>query len=444
MSEDLIGALGRVPGLTVTGWTSSLFLKTQNLPTAEIGRQLGVAYVVRGSVYKSGNTVRITAQVSRAVNDVLVWSSAPLDRDLREGLFKVRDDIAGLIAQALSLKLGVASATAAKVVINPEAYRLYLEGRQAWNLRTMAGFDQAEALLNHAIALEPKFARAHAALADVWLIREQNAGKVGRFDQRRSPELERILDKIRHALILDPDSPEAHASLGNAEWNAWHFTAAERALRRAIGLNPSYASAHQWLGRVLDGDGRLDEARAEMKLAAGLDPLSVRILDNYAAVLRDSGATDEALAVVERALEIQPTAQQARKRKAEVLLDLNRREEAIAIGRELRAEKAIPVRWVGIFVRAGLTADLQGTLPELDAAEITPAVYLALGRRDDAIAAFKPTMSATRLSEFMWSAGLDPIRSDPRVVQALDEMGLTEAHARAQAWRAAHPPEKSR
>ena len=156
-------------------------------------------------------------------------------------------------------------------------------------------------------ALEPKFARAYAALADVGLMGGQDADTVGLFNQRRSPEFGRILDQIRHALALDPDLPEAHASLGNAEWIAGNFTAAERELRRAIELNPSDASAHQWLGRVLDGDGRLAEARAEIKLA---------------------GRTRSACRANFGQL------------RCGLLLDLSRREEAIAIGRQPGEERS--------------------------------------------------------------------------------------------------------
>jgi len=431
--------LGRVPGLRVAGSTSAFSFKGKPVTGPEIARQLGVAHLVEGTVRKEGNTVHITAKLINAADGFSVWTSENFKRELKSAL-AAQEEIAGLIANALSLKLGVVSA-GAQTTVKAEALELYWQARQAWNLRTTAGLAQAEALLNRALALEPKFARAHAALADVWIGRGQDLETIGRFNQRNSPEVVRIKEKIRHALELEPDAPEAHASLGCAEWLAWNLPAAERELRQAIALNPSYPSAHQWLGRVLDADGRIEEARLALKTAAELDPLSPRILDNYASVLLDSGVPQEALAVIERALAIQPAAQQARRRKAEVLLELNQRNEAIAIARALREEKATH-HWLEIYARAGLKAELQTALGELNSANVPPTVYLVLERKEDAIAAFRSRLSATGLGTFLWEAVYDSIRNDPRMVQAIEEMGLTAAHTRAQAWRAAHAPKQ--
>ena len=140
-----------------------------------------------------------------------MWSDN-FDRELKD-VFAVQDEIAGLIAKNLSLKLG-ASPAVARRELNPAAFELYLQGRQAWNLRNVEGFARAEQLLNRALELEPNFARAQAALADVTLLRAVYGYAVGAFGQRQSPELVRIGAQIAQVLALEPDLAEAHASLG--------------------------------------------------------------------------------------------------------------------------------------------------------------------------------------------------------------------------------------
>lgn len=439
LSEDLIGALGRVPGLTVTGWTSSLFLKKKNLPTAEIGRQLGVAYVVRGSVWRTGNTgMRITAQVSRAANDVLVWSSEPLEREVKDG-FKVRDEIAGLIAQALSLKLGVAS-PASKAEVNPEAYRLYLEGRQAWNLRNEAEYAQAEGLFERALALDPKFARAHAGLADVWTSRGESAND--RFDQSGAPVWKKIDAAIQRALELDPGLAEARASLGSLRRHEWKIDESIRELRLAVALNPNYASAHQWLGRSLMFNGQMDEALAALRRAHELEPLSSRIADNYSLALNAAQRFAEGLAMAERALALQPDSKQALRIKVVALAGLGRNDETLVAAQKYIAAglEEDPLFVSYALARIGARREAEQVLAMVGTEQREPgksATLLALGKQDEVLASLRADSMSVRTGEMLhfWPV-FDPIRSDLRFVKMLATLGLTEAHARAQTWRA--------
>ena len=359
----------------------------------------------------------------------------------------VQEEIAGLIAKELSLKLGVASA-ASTAAVNPQAVELYLQGRQAWNLRNPEGYARAEQLLNRALELAPDFARAHAALADVWNNRGQDAGTVGAFGQRNSPEQARIDAKVGQALALDPDSAEARASLGQALGSRWKFAEAEREYRRAIALNPNYASAHQWLGRLLVREGRMDEALAEIKLAAEIDPLSSRILDNYGSTLGRAGRHSEAIGVLERALVLQPNSAQALAEKAIALLRLGQIAEAVALARHLPpASLNTPGDQLRIFGQAGLKAEAEALLAKSDPRSFFPKAHLllALGRTEEAIAMLDATaVRANFVDDLLFEPLADPIRDDPRFVKFLAALGLTEAHARAQAWRAAHPAEKGK
>ena len=440
ISEELLNVLAKAPGLRVAARTSAFYFKGKNLPIPEIAQKLNVAYVVEGSVQRAGERVKITAQLIKAADGYHVWSDT-FTREAKD-VFAVQEEIAGLIAKQLSLKLGATSA-AATAAVNPQAFEFYLQGRQAWNLRTETGFARAEELFNRALALEPNFARAISALADVWMIRPASSEWIGRFGQRDSPVLKRVLAQIERALALDPGSAEAHASLGNARQYGWQLPEAAVALRQAVALNPNYASAHQWLGRVLLGDGYYDEGLAALRRAAELDPLSPRILDNYAIGLRVFGRYEEALAADERALALQPGSFQAGVWRALDLSGLGRHEEAVAQIRRLPADDPSYMHFaVQVFAAAGLKEDAERALARTQPRDRFVALA-ALDRPEEALAALDPaTIGIHGIFEIYIARAFDPIRQDPRFAKLLATLGMTEAHTRAQAWRAAQPRPK--
>ena len=442
ISEELLNVLAKVPGLRVAARTSAFHFKGKNLPIPEIATKLNVAYIVEGSVQRAGERVKITAQLIKAADGFHVWSDT-FTRDAKD-VFAVQEEIAGRIAKELSLKLGVSSA-AATAAVNPQAFELYLQGRQAWNLRTDEGYARAEELLNRALTLEPDFARAVSALADVWLVRGSSHGDIGRFGQRDSPEMKRILAQIERALALDPASAEAHASLGQARQMNWQLPESARALRQAIALNPNYATAHQWLGRTLLNDGYYDEGLAALRHAADLDPLSTRILDNYAIALRIFGRYTEALTADERALALQPGNVQAGVWRALDLSGLGRHEEAVAQARKMAplARGGYERFLIGVLVKAGARTEAEALLRAISADRVSQTFrgLAALGRQKEALDTLNPAMlGMSDIGDFLVSTDFDPVRENPQFVQLLATLGLTEAHARAQAWRAAHPP----
>ncbi|HWA28570.1 MAG TPA: TIR domain-containing protein [Lacunisphaera sp.] len=429
ISEELLNVLAKVPGLKVSARTSAFYFKGKEMPVGEIARQLGVAYVIDGSVRKAGEKVRITAQLIKAADGFQVWSDT-FTRDLKD-IFAVQDEIAGLIAQQLQLTL--ARTARATAPINPEAFELYVKARRAWNLRSAAGFAEAEERLTRALILEPDFARAHAALADVWMLRAIANGVIDTFGQRTAPVFAQITSEIQKALALDPDSSEARASWGLVvRLRQWDLAGAEREFRRAIELNPNYATAHHWLGNCLSESGRIDEGLAEDRRAAELDPFSLRILENYAKGLVRAGRCEEALAVLGRAEALSAKAPLTLLTKAEALLQLGRRAEAIATARELdgtdRAE---------LLARAGEKAEAESALPDAEG-WLRYQLQTALGHTADAIANLRAEdVPSTELAGWLLDPRLDPFRSDPHFVELLKTLGLTEAHARMQAWRKA-------
>ncbi|HEY0864388.1 MAG TPA: tetratricopeptide repeat protein [Lacunisphaera sp.] len=442
ISEELLNVLAKVPGLKVSARTSAFYFKGKEVPVPEIAKQLGVAYVVEGSVRKAGDKVRITAQLIKAVDGFHVWSDT-FTRDLKD-VFAVQDEIAGLIAQSLSLKLGARPGVAAPV--NPRVIELYIQARQIWSARSMEDFARAEQLLNQALELDPGFGRARAALIDVRQMRAFRQSTIGSFAQRNSPELEGYLAQVREVLSIDPNLAEAYATLGTSLQGKWQWSEAEQAYRRALALNPNYATAHHWLGMQLAIDGRVDDAIAELKLASDLDPFSSIILDNYGWLLNHAGRHREALALLDRAQALNPGLSQTVAMKASSLWALGRRDEARALARQIQYYD------LDEQVRTLLAVDLAGEAWEIlgradpvhDVSRFQP--LLALGRREEAFAALGELKSGVTFGdcmELLYRPLFDPVRDDPRFLDFMAQLGLGEAHRRIQAWRQANPPEKA-
>ena len=320
---------------------------------------------------KQGDKVRITAQLIKAADGFHVWSDT-FTRELKD-IFAVQDEIAGLIAKNLSLKLGASSA-ASKAAVNPEAFELYVQARQAWNRRSSEGFDLAESLLSRALATEPDFARAHAALADVWTHRWlRTLGEIGTKDQSISDEKERIRATIRHALTLDPNSAEAHASIGLVLQFDAKPSEAESALRRAIVINPNYAPAHIWFSLSLVALARMDDALAHARIATERAPLSPAAWDAYGTTRIHAGRFSEGVIAGDRALALQLDFTRALNRKSEALVNLGRFTEAIAVAKQVPSvgtyNKSLQCF---VFALGGLKAEAETLFAELRTDAIEP------------------------------------------------------------------------
>jgi TolB-like protein/Tfp pilus assembly protein PilF len=441
ISEELLNVLAKVPGLKVTARTSAFHFKGKDTPIPEIARHLGVAYVVEGSVRKAGDKVRITAQLIKAADGFHVWSDT-FTRDLKD-IFAVQDEIAGLIAQNLSLKLGTSSVRKVAAV-NPQAFELYVQARQAWSLRTPEGFARAEQMLNRALELAPDFVRARAALIDVVQMRSLRERKVGAFGQRHSSEIDQRLAQVRAVLAIDPDLAEAYSTLGQALDSKWQRDEAGQAYQRATELNPNYATGRHWYGMHLAELGRMDEALAEVKAACDLDPFSFIILDNYGWLLNLAGRNREAVQMLDRAAALNPGFDQTARAKAAALAALGRTAEARAIARQLKnLQRELDVWTLGLV---GLHDEARALLQRMEPSDITNRfqALLAAGQREAALAALADPSGASKGDSIdtLFQPIYDPVRTDPRFIQYLATLGLNDAHSRAQAWRKAHPPER--
>ncbi len=270
LTEELITSLSRIHGLRVAARTSSFQFKGRNADVREVGRKLDVGAVLEGSVRRSGNRLRVTAQLSSAKDGYQLWSDS-YDRDLAD-VFAVQEEIARAIVSALRVRLGGGpdSSLAAQPTRNLEAYDLYLKGRFAWNQRTgAAALKEAVRYLEQAVAQDSSFARAWAALADAYILVVPYAGL------SPTETWPKAKAAAQRGLLLDSTSAEAYTSLAYGSMlYEWNWRAAEENFGRAIAANPNYATGHHWYADFLAGRGRLDESLEQMRRAHELDPLS--------------------------------------------------------------------------------------------------------------------------------------------------------------------------
>src|SRR6058998_3225168 len=270
MTEELINALAKVPGLRVPGRSSSFAFKGKNEDDIfrKVGEQLHVNAVLEGSVRKAGEKLRITAQLVNVADGYHLWSEA-YDRDMKD-ILAVQSDVAQRVVQALQLQLGgeEARALAKKPTENAEAYRLYLLGRYHFNKFTRAGWTNAIHYFEQALQVDPAYALAYCGLADTY---GWAGGQIvaGREAWAREKEL------ALKALALDPDLADAHLSLGVALFSALDFHGSEVELKRAIQLNPNLALAYDQYGWTFMAKGDFDGAIANEKKALELDPLNL-------------------------------------------------------------------------------------------------------------------------------------------------------------------------
>ena len=437
VSEELLNVLAKVPGLKVTARTSAFHFKGKDTPIPEIARQLGVAYVVEGSVRRAGDKVRITAQLIKAADGFHVWSDT-FTRELKD-IFAVQDEIAGLVAQNLELKLGIKKEPAP----NPEAYQLYLEAVRLWGLRNAESLQRAEQLLQRAIALQPDFARAHAAMGFVLSVRSAERGLDPMAGEGRSLN-EQALQWAERSLALEPDLAEGYAAKGNVLDNLGRWTESKEAYRRSIELDPNFATGHQWYARTLSQEGYLDEAMTEMKRAVDLDPLAPRILDNYATYLISAGKLTEALEILDRVLMIQPDSLQAQNFKGWALVKAGRTEEGRTIFEALSKRPDRPewtvVNLAQTLLATGRRTEAESLLQRLPTENFYRGLLLcALGRGEQAVPLLKPVISIQR-DMMLWVFQDVMPRESQQFNRKLAEWGMTESWQRAETWRAKNLP----
>ncbi|GAC14186.1 tetratricopeptide repeat protein [Aliiglaciecola lipolytica] len=281
ISEELLNLLSRIKGLRVVSRTSSFAFFGKDSTVKEIAQVLKVAHILEGSVRKSGNTIRITAQLINAKTDEHIWSET-YDRPLSaQNLFAVQDEIASEIIQKLKGKLTVVPLADSDKTLSLQAYELYLQARENQKLRSPESLRLAVAGFTKVIDLDPQFAHAYSGLSETYLLMEAYAGMNKQESQDKASPL------VARALELAPNSAEVLASAAYLEKDkntATSIKQAQQYANQAIEANQNYANAYFLLGGILWEQGKLNDAIEQYKKARTLDPLSINILSNLARI----------------------------------------------------------------------------------------------------------------------------------------------------------------
>jgi TolB-like protein/DNA-binding winged helix-turn-helix (wHTH) protein/Flp pilus assembly protein TadD len=431
IKDEILARLSRVAALKVISRTSTEKYKNAPENLREIAQRLGVAYILEGSVQKSGDTVRVTVQLIHASTDTHLWAET-YDRKLTD-MFQVESEVAQRIATALEATLtgSETRALTAKPTANVEAHEAYLKGRYFWNKRTVEAFRQAAEYFSHAVTLDPGYAQAWAGFSDALLFL---AGENG-------PEQKELRAQGKAALgkALDESLAEAHASLGLLAMNFdWDWLQAEREFKRAIELNPNYATAHQWYGEFLADMGRAHEGISEIKRARELDPLSLIINSDVAKVYLITRHYDEAVEQFQHTLELDPDFTQAQGLLALTYSLQGLFEKALEETHKIRGLENDPMTlaWLGyIYGASGKKVEADQTLRrlgELAAHTYVSPLWMAqihtgLGEKDQAFEWFERVFQERSVGGAVVLKSnplFDNLRSDPRFPDLLRRANL--------------------
>jgi adenylate cyclase len=295
LTEELITVLSQLRGLRVIARTSVTPYKSTSKGVAQIGGELGVSKVLEGSVRKAGSRLRITVQLIDVGTQGHLWANS-YDREL-DDVLATQSEIAKQVAEALKLELRATEGARleSQRPVRADSYLAYLKGRSLFGTHSIGGFNLAKEQFELAISLDPKNVAAYSGLADVvQMLRMAYQGR----PLAASGETGRAL--VDRAIELDPNSAEAHTSLGLIQWCDFEYVAAERETKLALALNPSYSHAHLQYACLLEDEGRPDEALVEHVLAEGTDPLSPSNVASSARLFIWLGRFEEALVKIRR------------------------------------------------------------------------------------------------------------------------------------------------
>ncbi len=443
LTEEMIAQIGRIDPqhVGVIARTSTMHYKQSKERLGQIGRELGVQYILEGSVRRDAESVRITAQLIAVSDRSRVWARQ-YDRRL-SSLLALQNDISQEVAEEIQLALGDSAHIPTPIVRDQkspspssyEAYDLYLKGRYFWNKRTAPAFQQAVEYFQQAIARDPNYARAYAGLADAYALMSS---------YHVVPAIE-FMPKARaaalRALEIDESLAEAHTSLAliseNYDWD-WHT--AEKEYRRAIQLDPAYATAHQWYAECLGFQGRFDEAFVESEHARLLDPLSLIIAADNGALFYFSRQYDRSIQQFHTVLDMDPNFLRAEVMLSAYVQKGDFSDAQARVDQWRRSDSGpLPLAWEAyIYGRSGKLPLARRALArfeqqlrrrsQLDPAPMLAVIYIGMGNKDEAIAWLEKSYSqhSNAVTGLKVDPIYDPLRSDPRFQDLQRRVGLVD------------------
>jgi TolB-like protein/DNA-binding winged helix-turn-helix (wHTH) protein/Flp pilus assembly protein TadD len=383
MTDELITNLAQISALRVISRTSVMQYKGVRKPLGQIANALNVDAVVEGTVLRSGNQVRITAQLIQAPADKHLWAQS-YEGDVRDSL-ALQKRVARAIAEQIRITVTPHEQAVLEnvKVVNPEAHENYLRGRYFLNKRTADDLKKAAYYFNQAIQEDPKYPLPYTGLADIDQLSER-------------PQLAR--EAVQKALALDDQLAEAHTSLArllyrfNGDWQG-----ADREFKRALELDHNYAPAHHWYSMYLGLEGRREQALAEAEKACELDPLSAVVGANLAKTLQEQGQYDKAIERAKRTLDLEPNsavthavlglAYQDKRMYAEAISELRKALQLGGPPEEMRGLLGYAFAVSGDSANAGkMIAELKALWPaHTHAALYLAVVFSGLGDKENSL-----------------------------------------------------------
>ncbi len=433
MTDELITHLGQISALRVISRASVMTYKSVRKPLTEIARELNVEAVVEGSVLRSGDRVRITAQLIEVPADRHMWAQS-YEGDL-EDMLTLQNTVARAIAEQIRATLNRQEKAALEKskAVNPEAYEAYLKGRYFWNKRTGDGLKKAADYFSLAIDKDPNYAEAYSGLADSYAL--SGDWEYAILSPRDASAKAKAA--ATKALALDDSLGEAHTSLAfTLDLYDWDWASADKEYQRAIALNPGYATAHHWYAWHLIVMGRSSKGIFELRKAESVDPLSLIISADLADALCIAHLYDESVHQSRKTLEMDPNFGLAHYQLGQAFQQKHMYEEAIAeLQRaiELSGSNAAFVSNLAYaYAVSGrrdhamkIAKDLEALEGQSSAADANIALtYVGLGDNDKAMIWLNKAYQARFNPSVLLRPAFDPLRSDARFQDLVHRIGL--------------------
>jgi len=433
MTDELITDLGQIAALRVISRTSIMTYKGAHKSLPQIARELNVDAVVEGTVLRSGNQVRITAQLIQAPADKHLWAKS-YEGDFRD-MLALQGQVARAIADEVRINLTQHEQAVLKnvKVVDPEAYEAYLKGRYFWNKRTADSLKMAKDYFDQAIAKDPNYAQAYSGLADTYAL----LGDWQYAVMSAKEALPKAKAAASKAIELDNTLGEAHTSLAFClDGFDWDFASADKEFQQGVELNPNYATAHHWYAWHLSLLGRYREGIAEMRKAESLDPLSLIINADLAELLLLAHSYDESIQQSRKTIEMDPNFALAHNQLGQAYLQKQIPDKAIPeLQKAVQLSEGSPTCTANLaraYAATGrrneairLLKDLKNrSTPDYSNAPEIAVIYAALGDRNQAMTWVERGYAERFNPGVLLRPGFDALRSDARFQDLLHRVGL--------------------
>ncbi len=433
LAETLISALSQIDNLYIPARTSAFSFKGKEKNYQEIGRTLGVNFVLDGKIQKEGNMLRITPRIIRISDESQIWGQTYTD--VEENIFDIQDQISLEVIDKLKVELlaGEKVRLFKRYTENTEAYDLYLNGLYHWHKRTKTDQFLAIDYFGKAIEKDPDFALAYAGIANAY----SSLISYGDMSPKEAtPKAEAAAFK---ALEIDDTLAETHCSMATVNADKWDWEGAEREFKRAIELNPKYALARLWYGDVLSLMARFDEAIFEIEKAKELDPLSLATIRVAGQVYFYAHRFDQAIKEFKKVLAMDPYFRLAHISLGGVYIEMGMYEEALGeiqkekdLSNVLKANQEISIGKT--YLRMGNRTEalkvLDSLLNRSNETYVPPyflaSLYFVLGEIEQGFNWLERAYESRDhwLVRIKIDPTFDDVRSDPRFKALLKKMGL--------------------